>query len=164
MVNLKSIFLITCITVSVSAKAQEQANITDPRLDFTLPDKNGDSVHLSSMKGKVFLLDFWASWCMPCRMSNKHLVKLYSKYKEKGFEIVGVSIDEKKKEWLRAVGKDKITWMQVNDVTDAALSAAVKWQVRMIPTSFLIDKDGNVVAIDPDKQELEKKLRELLTL
>jgi peroxiredoxin len=164
MINLKSIFLITCIAVSVSVKAQEQANIADPRLDFTLPDKNGDSVRLSSMKGKVFLLDFWASWCMPCRMSNKHLVKLYSKYKAKGFEIVGVSIDEKKKEWLRAVGKDKITWMQVNDVTDAALSAAVKWQVSMIPTSFLIDKNGNVVAIDPDKQELEKKLRELLTL
>ena len=111
---LKTYFLISCITViTISARSQTVPNIADSRLDFSLPDMKGDSLQLSSLKGKVFLLDFWASWCVPCRFSNKNLVKLYSKYKSNGFEILSVSLDDNKHDWMKAVNKDKITWLQI---------------------------------------------------
>ena len=158
-----SVFLIVVIP-AISWTQQTVPNITDPRLDFTSTTLKGDSVQLSSMKGKIFLLDFWASWCGPCRHSNKSLVKLYSKYKDKGFEIYGVSLDDFKNDWKKAVAKDKITWMQSIDMNGFDANAAIKWNINAIPASFLIDKEGNVVAIDPDKDELEKKIKELLGL
>src|SRR5438552_5040416 len=105
MIDLKNILFFCFLVIAVSARAQVQPNITDSRLDFCLPDLKGDSLRLSSMKGKVFLLDFWASWCVPCRFSNKHLVKLYEKYKGKGFEILGVSLDDNTTAWKKAVSK-----------------------------------------------------------
>jgi len=116
------------------------------------------------MKGKVFLLDFWASWCVPCRYSNKQLVKLYTKYKENGFEILSVSLDENQKDWKKAVNKDKITWLQINDNGGWNAVSAMKWNINAIPASFLIDRAGNVVAFDPERQELENKIRQLLGL
>jgi thiol-disulfide isomerase/thioredoxin len=150
--------------ISLSARSQTTPNITDSRLDFSLPDLKGDSLRLSSMKGKVFLLDFWASWCTPCRFSNKNLIKLYNKYKPSGFEILSVSLDDNKREWMKAVNKDKITWLQINDPDGPDAKSAAKWQVDAIPASFLIDKNGNVVAINAEKKELESKIRELLGL
>jgi thiol-disulfide isomerase/thioredoxin len=161
----KIYYFIFCMTViSVSARSQTVPNITVSRLDFSLPDMKGDSLRLSSMKGKVFLLDFWASWCGPCRYSNKNLVKLYSKYKPNGFEILSVSLDDNKHDWMKAVNKDKITWLQIIDSRGWDARSAEKWQVNAIPASFLIDKDGNVVAINAEKKELENKIRELLGL
>lgn len=150
---------------SVVAVAQQvKPNITDPRLDFTLTNLKGDSVRLSSLKGKVFLLDFWAAWCGPCRVANRQLVKLYSKYKDKGFEILGVSLDEEMADWKKAIVKDKITWLQVNGGGGWDMTAAIKWNIEAIPASFLIDKNGDVVAFDPEKNELEKMIKELLGL
>jgi len=164
MISLKN-FLVSCFVLTATlAKAQAQPNISDNRLDFALPDLKGDSIRLSSMKGKVFLLDFWASWCVPCRFSNKQLVKLYDKYKDKGFEIVGVSLDDNRNAWKKAVNKDKITWLQINDNGGWDAMSAMKWNINAIPASFLIDKEGNVVAFDPEKQELENKIRQLLGL
>ena len=139
-------------------------NITDPRLDFTTTTLKGDPVQLSSMKGRVFLLDFWASWCGPCRHANKNLVKLYSKYKDKGFEIYGVSLDDFKNDWKKAVAKDKIKWMQSIDAKGFDANAAIKWNINAIPASFLVDKEGNVIIVDPDIKELEIKIKELLGL
>jgi glutathione peroxidase-family protein len=139
-------------------------NITDQRLDFTVASLKGDSIKLSSLKGKVLLLDFWASWCAPCRISNKHLVKLYSKYKDKGFEILGVSVDDETKDWKKAVTKDKITWMQGIDAGGWDAQAPIKWQVDALPSSFLINRNGDVVAINLEKNDLEKKIKELLGL
>ncbi len=162
---LKTYFFISFFSViTISARSQEIPNITDSRLDFSLPDMKGDSLRLSSMKGKVFLLDFWASWCVPCRSSNKGLIKLYSKYKKNGFEIVSVSLDDNKHNWMKAVSKDKITWLQINDSRGPDAMSAAQWQVDAIPASFLIDKNGNVVAINAEKKELENKIRELLGL
>ena len=161
--TLLSFFLLVALPLLMEAQ-QTIPNITDPRLDFTSTTLKGNPVQLSSMKGKVFLLDFWASWCGPCRHSNKNLVKLYSKYKDKGFEIYGVSLDDYKNDWKKAVVKDKITWMQSIDMNGFDANAAIKWNINAIPASFLIDKEGNVVAIDPDKDELEKKIKELLGL
>jgi len=164
MINLKNFLVFCFVLIAISSKAQQQPNITDSRLDFSLPDMKGDSLRLSSMRGKVFLLDFWASWCVPCRFSNKDLVKLYARYKDKGFEILGVSLDDNKNAWKRAVTRDRISWLQVNDLKGWDALSAAKWQVDAIPASFLIDKDGNVVAINAEKQELENKIRQLLGL
>ena len=166
MINLKNILVVCLVVFALSAKGQMQMqpNITDTRLDFALPSLKGDSIRLSSMKGKVFLLDFWASWCVPCRFSNKELVKLYSKYRDKGFEILGVSLDDNRNAWKKAVNKDKITWLQINDDGGWKAISAAKWNINAIPASFLIDKDGNVVAFDPEKQELESKIKQLLGL
>ncbi|HEY0433321.1 MAG TPA: TlpA disulfide reductase family protein [Chitinophagaceae bacterium] len=161
---LKIFPVIFLFAAGLRADAQEVPNITDSRLDFTLPDIKGDSVRLSSMKGKVFLLDFWASWCVPCRFSNKNLVKLYAKYKADGFEILGVSLDDNRNAWKRAVVKDRISWMQINDSRGWDALSAAKWQVDAIPASFLVDKDGNVVAVNAEKNELEDKIRQLLGL
>jgi glutathione peroxidase-family protein len=164
MISLKNFLVFCFVIVALSARAQVQPNIADSRLDFSLPGLKGDSIRLSSMKGKVFLLDFWASWCVPCRFSNKQLVKLYAKYKANGFEILGVSLDDNQNAWKKAVNKDKITWLQINDNGGWDALTAIKWNINAIPASFLIDKDGNVIAIDPEKQELENKIRQLLGL
>jgi len=166
MKNLRILTLSIVLVFFASAiKAQGPIpNITDYRLDFTVVGIKGDSIKLSSLKGKVFMLDFWASWCGPCRYSNKHLVKMYSKYKDKGFEILSVSLDDQKSDWRKAAAKDKITWMSAIDPGGWDAMAATKWQVDAIPASFLINKNGDVVAINLEKDDLEKKIKELLGL
>ena len=109
----KIFFFLGVIFVSVTAHSQIKFGFDAP--EIALPTASGDTIRLSSLKGKVVLLDFWASWCPPCRASNKQLAKLYPKYKEKGFEIFGVSFDEDKSKWTKAISKDKVSWMQVND-------------------------------------------------
>ena len=160
-----SILSLAFAIAALAAKAQGPIpNIADHRLDFTIADIKGDSITLSSLKGKVLLLDFWASWCGPCRFANKDLVKLYKKYKDKGFEILSVSLDDETKDWEKAVAKDKITWIQGIDRGGLDALAATKWQVDAIPSSFVVNQNGDVVAINLDKRELEKKIKELLGL
>lgn len=154
-------FILLCKAINAQ---QQIPNIADPRLNFSVAGPNGDSITLSSLKGKVLLIDFWASWCGPCRISNRQLIKIYNKYKANGFEIFGVSIDEDKADWKKAIAKDKITWLQGNDTGGWDAKAAVKWQVEAIPASFLVDKKGNVVAVNLEKNDLEKKIQELLAL
>ncbi len=144
----------------ISARAQVGTGMLAP--EISLPNAADSIVHLSSYKGKVVLLDFWASWCGPCRKSNPGIVKLYNKYKSKGFEVFGVSIDEKKKDWLKAVKQDRITFTQVNDTGGWYSGAAGKYGVEQIPTGFLLDKEGRIVAIDLYGRELENKIKELL--
>jgi thiol-disulfide isomerase/thioredoxin len=155
--------LVLVFLATFSNAQREVANITDPRLQIKLPTVAGDSITLASQKGKVILLDFWASWCGPCRVSNKKLVKLYEKYKSQGFEIFGVSLDQEKRDWEKAIQKDKIAWLQVNDPRGSwNAKTAADWNISVLPTSFLINKKGDVVAIDLDGKELEKVIKELL--
>ena len=166
MKNLRSLFLSFAFVFSALAvKAQGPIpNITDHRLDFTVTDLQGDSIKLSSLKGKVLILDFWASWCGPCRFANRQLARIYNKYKSKGLEILSVSLDDEMKDWKKAVTKDKITWMNGIDLSGWDALSAVKWQVDALPSSFLVNKDGDVVAINLEMDELEKKIKELLGL
>lgn len=161
MINLKKYFLITLVFIASSqVKAQIKQGYDAP--DIALPTMNGDTIRLSSLKGKVVLLDFWASWCGPCRSSNKELVKLYPKYKAKGFEIFGVSIDAGRNNWLKAIKKDKVNWLQVNDPGDWSAKIVAQWGLYGIPTSYLIDKNGKLIAMDLKGKELEMVLKDLL--
>ncbi len=152
--------LTVSLLLSLTLFAQPQQGQTAREL--SLPTVQGDTIHLSSLKGKVVLLDFWASWCGPCRISNKSLVKLYSKYKGKGFEILGVSLDDQKNKWKSAIKQDKITWLQVNDDGGWEAKTVAQWGINAIPTSYLIDKDGKLLAMDLEGEELEKALKYLL--
>lgn len=163
--NFKKIIpLFILLLLAVYSNAQREiANITDSRLQIKLPTVKGDSVTLASLKGKVILLDFWASWCGPCRLSNRKLVKIYEKYKSKGFEIFGVSLDEEKNDWEKAIAKDKITWTQVIDPRGSwNARTAADWNISVLPTSFLINRKGDVVAMDLEGRELEKGIIDLL--
>jgi peroxiredoxin len=131
--------------------------------DFTQPDTLGNAVTLSSLRGQYVLVDFWASWCGPCRAENPNLVKTFNRYKDKGFTVLGVSLDQpgKKDAWLAAIHKDNLTWTQVSDLKFWDNEVAVLYGVKAIPTNLLLDKDGKIIAKDLRGEELNKKLSEL---
>jgi peroxiredoxin len=155
-------YLFFLFLVVLGAKTNAQPKQGAKAFEIALPSLKGDTVKLSALKGKVVLLDFWASWCKPCRASNKELVKIYAKLKNKGFEIFAVSLDEEKAAWKKAVATDKITWIQVNDMGGFDAKIAQQWDLFAIPTSFLIDKDGTLIAMDLTGKQLEKALKSLI--
>ncbi|MBC7949229.1 MAG: TlpA family protein disulfide reductase [Chitinophagaceae bacterium] len=159
---MKRNFILAIILMTGIISRAQLPNITDPRVSINLPTVKGDSMTLSSLRGKVILLDFWASWCGPCRTANRQLVKLYGKYKAQGFEIFSVSLDDDKKDWMKAIAKDKITWSQVIDPRGWDAQTAINWNVYQLPTSYLINKKGDVVSIDLEGKELEENVKRLL--
>lgn len=160
--TLQKLIISAVLAISLPMVAGAQVRQGQLAYEIALPALNGDTIHLSSLKGKVVLVDFWASWCGPCRISNKKLAKVYPKYRNKGFEILGVSLDQDRKDWQKAVQKDKISWLQVNDNGGWEAKTGIQWNIDQIPTSYLIDKQGRVVAMDLDGEELEKALKALL--
>lgn len=133
-----------------------------PAIDFTLPDVNGKNISLSSYKGKYVLVDFWASWCGPCRRENPAVVAAYQKYKDKGFDILAVSLDDNKEKWLAAIAKDNLTWSHVSDLKGWQSSVGKLYGVTSIPFNLLLDKDGKILAKALRGADLEAKLGELL--
>ncbi|MGF2413500.1 TlpA family protein disulfide reductase [Ferruginibacter sp.] len=156
----KIFFSVIIVMASVSSIAQLQIGAAVP--EIALPDVNDSVVTLSSFKGKVVLIDFWASWCGPCRQANPFVVKLYKKYKDRGFEVFGVSIDSKKQAWIKAIKQDKIKFTQVNDNGGWNSKVAETYGVSQIPTNFLLDKKGNLFAVDAEGKELDKLINQLL--
>lgn len=130
--------------------------------DFEQTDAAGNTVRLSDFRGKYVLLDFWASWCKPCRQDNPNLVKAYAQYKDKNFTIVGVSLDHKKEAWVQAIAKDGLTWTNLSDLNYFKNKAALRYAIRAVPQNYLIDPEGRIVAARLHGEELEKKLAELL--
>jgi peroxiredoxin len=129
--------------------------------DFTMNDTEGKPVQLSSLKGKIVLVDFWASWCGPCRQENPNVVKLYQQFHSKGFEILGVSLDKTKEDWVKAIKDDNLTWIHVSDLQFWQNTAARLYGVNAIPQSFLLDKDGKIIGKGLRGEQLAKKLSEL---
>jgi peroxiredoxin len=132
--------------------------------DFTLNDPMGKPVHLSDFRGKYLLIDFWASWCGPCRKENPNVVRAYQAYKSKNFEILGVSLDNKnaKQAWLNAIEKDKLTWPQVSDLNGWQNAVAIQYNIMTIPQNILLDPAGVIVAKNLRGEALPAKLSELL--
>ncbi|HEV2355825.1 MAG TPA: TlpA disulfide reductase family protein [Puia sp.] len=131
-------------------------------IDFTQSDTAGRAVSLSSFKGKYVLVDFWASWCGPCRMENPNVVSTYRKFKDKNFTILGVSLDKARAPWIKAINDDGLAWTQVSDLKYWYNEAAAKYHIQQIPQNLLVDPSGKIVARNLRGPALEAKLCELL--
>lgn len=137
-------------------------NVGDVATEINLPNPNGEYVKLSSLRGKYVLVDFWASWCGPCRRENPNMVHLYQKYKDKGFTIYGVSLDMDRASWIEAIAQDRLTWTQVSDLAYWNSIVVPKYGISGIPATVLIDKEGKIIAKDLRGPELDAKLQEVL--
>jgi len=129
---------------------------------FSQNDPDGNPISLDSFRGKYVLIDFWASWCQPCRIENPSLVAAYAKYNPKGFEIFGVSLDRDRDAWLKGVADDKLTWPQVSDLQYWNNEASRLYSISSIPANFLLDPNGIIIAKNLRGEQLETKLAELL--
>jgi len=129
--------------------------------EFSLNNVAGNPVPLSSFKGKVTLIDFWASWCGPCRVENPNVVRAYKEFHPKGFEILGVSLDNQKIPWQTAIKKDALIWTQVSDLKGWNSDVAALYGIESIPSNILIDKDGRILGRNLIGESLTKKLNEL---
>lgn len=156
----KSVFVVQLKQIIEKNKKTEVGALAP---DFTLNTPDGKPFQLSSLKGKIVLVDFWAAWCAPCRQENPNVVKLYQQYHSKGFEILGVSLDKNKEDWVKAIKDDKLDWIHVSDLLYWESAAAQLYAVTKIPQSFLLDKEGKILAKDKEirGEGLAKKLAEL---
>jgi thiol-disulfide isomerase/thioredoxin len=142
-------------------EGEQMTLLNSKAIIFSQTDTSGIEIPLSFFKGKYLLIDFWASWCGPCRAENPNIKNAYKKYKSKGFEILGVSLDNDKTAWINAIIKDSLTWTNVSDLKGWKNNVAQKYVVSAVPASYLLDKEGKIIAKDLRGESLTKKLTEL---
>lgn len=130
--------------------------------EINLPDANGKNIALSSFRGKFVLVDFWASWCGPCRRENPNVVKAYNQFKDKNFTVLGVSLDQEKEKWLEAIKADNLTWTHISDLKYWQSAVVPLYDLQGIPFNVLVDPQGKIIANDLRGEDLEKKLAEVL--
>lgn len=143
-------------------EASKGTEIGSKAPEFSGPTPSGEQLALNDVKGKVTLVDFWAAWCKPCRMENPNVVAVYNKYKDKGLSVVGVSLDRKKEDWLKAIEDDKLDWNHVSHVQYFQDPIAQLYNVNAIPAAFLLDENGVIIAKNLRGSALEQKVAELL--
>lgn len=148
--------------LSETIETLRKVEIGQPAPDFTQNDTLGNPVSLMSLRGKWVLVDFWASWCGPCRAENPNVVEAYRKYNAKGFTVLGVSLDRDKGKWLQAIADDQLTWMHISDLKYWDNAAAKLYGIRSIPANLLLDPNGIIVGKNLREQALQDKLAELL--
>jgi peroxiredoxin len=130
--------------------------------DITMPDLKGQTISLNNFKGKYVLVDFWASWCGPCRQENPNVVEAYNKFKDKNFTILGVSLDQDKNAWLKAVEKDKLSWTHISDLKQWESPVVPAYGIEGIPFNVLLDPTGKIIASNLRGAGLQSKLQEVL--
>lgn len=143
-------------------KQLENVQIGKTAPEFSLPDTAGVSVSLSDFRGKYVLLDFWASWCPPCRRENPNVVKAFNEYKDKNFTIIGISLDKDKSKWLKAIADDNLTWTHLSDLKYWDSEIPALYGVRGIPANVLLDPDGVIIAKNITGEDLHQKLKEVI--
>ena len=148
-------------SISEFISLNKEISVGDKFADFSQENVEGKQVRLSDLKGKVVLLEFWASWCGPCRKENPTLVKTYQSFKNKGFEIFAVSLDESRENWIQAIEKDGLSWENVSELNGGKNKAALIYGISGIPDNFLIDKDGTIIARNLRGEKLREKLQEI---
>lgn len=159
---MKSILMTLLIGAFLPLISFSQLRKGDKAPALSLPDAQGKPISITSLKGAVVLVDFWASWCRPCRENSPELVKLYAKFKDQGFQILGVSVDDNRTAWQRAVKADKMTWPQVIVPAIEKNRVLSTYGVAYIPATFLIDRNGVLQEVDLHGTELEQAVRRML--
>ncbi len=150
------------ISNAITQSSQKRIDIGSTAEDFSGPTPNGKTISLKGAMGKVTIIDFWASWCKPCRMENPNVVKVYNKYHNKGLNIIGVSLDKKQEAWVKAIADDNLSWDHVSNLQFWQDPIARAYGIRSIPATFILDEKGNVIAKNLRGPALEKKISELL--
>ncbi|NBC83356.1 MAG: redoxin domain-containing protein [Bacteroidetes bacterium] len=154
---------ITRITEYAESQAHKEQQLAQGKVppDIALPNPDGDTITLSSLQGKYVLLDFWASWCKPCRVENPNLVENYNEFKEQGLTIYQVSLDKSREEWIKAIQKDNLDWYHVSDLKFWSSPVVNAYGITGIPANFLLNPQGEIIAKDLRGPQLEAKLNEI---
>jgi thiol-disulfide isomerase/thioredoxin len=142
-------------------EAEQLTALNKKAIIFQQADTANNIVRLSDFKGKYVLIDFWASWCGPCRAENPHLKNVYSKYFTKGFDILGVSLDNNKAAWINAITKDQLPWKNVSDLNGFKNAVAKSYAITELPTNYLLDSQGKIIAKNLKGDSLIEKLKSL---
>lgn len=163
--HLQNHFSTHSLTKLIRSKLEEFAHaitIGQKCPNFSLPDSSGKNIELSSIKSKVIIIDFWASWCAPCRQENPFYRKLYAEFKNLGLEIIGISLDVNKSSWCKAIKVDQLDWIHLSDLKGMDGEVAIRFGINSIPSNFIITEDGTVIGKDLKGEELRAKINSIL--
>ena len=155
--------LVNCLIITISLGQEIGLKIGDIAPELAYNNPKGKKMKLSSLRGQLVLIDFWASWCRPCRVENPNLVRMFNKHKKNGLQIVGVSLDQTKPKWVQAIADDGLTWEHVSNLKFWNDPIAKLYQISAIPATFILDENGVILTRNLRGLQLEQKIEELFS-
>ncbi|MCU0447241.1 MAG: TlpA family protein disulfide reductase [Microscillaceae bacterium] len=159
-----SLLLLNFVAALIGKTPEKRSpKIGETAPDINLPNLEGKKLQLSQLRGKLVLVDFWASWCAPCRLENRVVARVYRDFAEQGFEVFSVSLDSDRNDWQNAILKDKLTWQShVSDLQGWENQAARLYRIEQIPTNYLLDPNGKIIAMNLRGEEIENHVRSFM--